>query len=69
MNDSTVTTKCKTYADLLQVLLTTPIERLGDTISIFDSQTGENREVVSIETANKEDNDVLDDGHLYLSIV
>lgn len=55
-----------TYRQLLEVLQNIPDERLDDTVTVHEPYEDEFIAVVHTETSSEEDNDVLDDGHLYL---
>ena len=57
-----------TYEQILQAILALPEERRKDTAAIFDNNSGEFLEVTSVRCANERDDDVLDPGHLILSI-
>jgi hypothetical protein len=57
-----------TYAELLNLLYQMPKDRLEDTVTIKDVTQDEYYGVTGFEIAKDENNDVLDEGHLFLKI-
>jgi hypothetical protein len=57
-----------TYAKLLAILQSLPKERLEDDVTVYDAEEKEFFPVYSSEKSDENINDVLDPGHLYLTI-
>lgn len=57
-----------TYRKLLRQLQNIPDERLDDTVTVHLRHEDEFYAVANIEIADEDDQDVLDDGHLYLVV-
>ena len=55
-----------TYKELLETLQNLPADRLNDTVTVYEPYEQEYIAVVHTATAQEEDNDVLDPGHLFL---
>ena len=57
-----------TYRQLLKKLQEIPNNRLDDDITIYDKTNDEYYPAFQIKEADEETQDVLDDGHIFLTI-
>lgn len=58
-----------TYRTLLKLLQEAPPERLNDAVTLFDSNDGEFYSIDELVAADPREIDVLDEGHLYLTVL
>lgn len=57
-----------TYAELLNILWSMPKDRLEDDVTVYITSMDEYFAITGHETAEEKNNDVLDNGHLFLKL-